>query len=150
MPPYTRSNSSAYPNKFSESISMLKTQPKSAQRTPSDVPSGPRTPSAPATMNTSFFNDILSGFSLGVGSSLGHRVVNAVFGNPTVSVTHASPTPDDPCDPCDREHRKYVECMNQIHDAGSTIPLASTTCYNEHISFYECNRRNGSERSTPT
>jgi hypothetical protein len=74
-----------------------------------------------------------------------------VFGNPSVSVTHKSPTTTPRQEePCDREHRKYVECMNQLHDAGSTIPLASTTCYNEHISFYECNRRNGSERSTPT
>ena len=57
----------------------------------------------PASQST-FFSTVKDGFALGVGSSIGHRVVNSLFGS---SASNAS------SQPCSQEKTSFDTCIQE-------------------------------------
>lgn len=74
-----------------------------------------------------FFGSLIQGFGLGMGSSLGHRTIDNVFGSstPDISLTKPSKNSDDKCS---KLLELYDNCIkNQKED-----------CHNYYNHFIQC------------
>jgi len=75
------------------------------------------------TSRPSFLQTIKEGFSFGVGSSIGHRIVSAASGEPTLRVSAASGEPtlrvgmisqtEKPSPSVDNKTEEYEQCMKK-------------------------------------
>jgi len=77
--------------------------------------------------NPGFFGSLIQGYGLGMGSSLGHRTIDNVFGSstPDISTTKYSKNSDDKCS---KVLELYENCMkNQNED-----------CLNYYNHFIQC------------
>lgn len=72
--------------------------------------------SAPATVpvnsRPSFLQTMKEGISFGVGSSIGHRIVSAAFGEPTLRVATSQKSSPS----LDNKKEEYEQCMTKYDD----------------------------------
>jgi hypothetical protein len=74
---------------------------------------------------------VKQGFGLGLGSGLGHVVINRMFGlgAPTNQI-HPSPAPSPsaPKEPCEAERKSFESCLLNNSDV----------CYNQQAALTQC------------
>lgn len=74
------------------------------------------------------------GFGLGVGSGLGHALVNRMFGLGAPTTTPSPQAP--PKEPCEFERRSFELCLTSNND----------TCHNKQFALTECLRLSKKDR----
>jgi hypothetical protein len=72
----------------------------------------------PVNSRPSFLQAIKEGLAFGVGNSIGHRIVSAVSGEPTLRVGAVSgePTPRVSISPKQTKLEEYEQCMQKYDD----------------------------------
>jgi hypothetical protein len=74
------------------------------------LPANSQNPTLPViSQRPSFLQTMKEGLALGVGSSIGHRIVGAAFGEPTLRVSAASGVPPSSLE-------EYEQCMKKYDD----------------------------------
>jgi hypothetical protein len=87
------------------------------------------------TQSSGIMSDLISGFSGGVGSGLGHNVINRLM-PPTIQVTHTNSGTNSSESLCSREYDEYTNCYKDANNHNEIMD-----CHSKYNSFYECKLR---------
>ncbi len=110
---------------------------KSVPYKPSPVPPAKVAPPLPAPYpQMSIGQSIKDGIGLGIGSSLGHRIVGAFF--PTNSTVMPSPPPEK-LEPCVHERRIFENCL---------LNESEVFCYQQQTNLSACLKSHANSTET--
>ena len=96
--------------------------PRNILKRSSPPPPAPSRPNTPVNQSPTLMSTLASGIALGTGSSLGHRVMDAVMGPRQIEVSQPNQPPPEN-DICKPLKEKYLMCLdhnisncNDLHD----------------------------------
>lgn len=91
------------------------------------------TPTTQQPISTTFSNikdTIISGFGLGVGNEIAHRVVSSIIGPRTVEIQHSESSTTNSNNSCKEELKKYEKCLKESKQQNN--------CFEENEVYQQC------------
>jgi len=129
---------------------MPRTQSNSSIKTRTSLPTGrsysaPPPPAPPSSLQTpsptpSFLSTMGQGLALGMGSSMGHRAVDAVLGAPTPKPSVSTPTSTSVAETsyaCNNNLEGYVKCIHEQPTVRG-LQVDTNTCNKLYDDYLHC------------